>query len=104
GAALRARSHAAARGRSLAGLFSGCLSRRHAAGLAAQRLVLWRPDAAAEDLHCMPAPAGGGSATGGAARGLRPSRAGARATPMNPALVSPTQEDEQGILSATLRQ
>src|SRR5207247_2468201 len=27
-----------------------------------------------------------------------------RATPMNPALVSPTREDEQGILSAALRQ
>src|SRR5213076_2025722 len=52
----------------------------------------------------MPASAGRGSATGGAAGRLRASRAGGRATPMNPALVSPTREDEQGILSAALRQ
>src|SRR5207253_5316155 len=95
--------HAAARGRSLAGLFSGCLSRRHAAGLAAQRVVLWRPDAAPEDLYRVPAPAGRGAATGGAAGRLRASRTRGRAPPMNPALVSPTGADERDVLSAALR-
>src|SRR5204863_219337 len=80
-----------------------CLSRRHAAGLAAQRVVLWRPDADAEDLHRMPAPAGRGSATGGAAGRLRASRTRGRAPPMNPALVSPTGPHERDVLSAALR-
>src|SRR5256885_976118 len=48
--------------------------------------------------------AGGGPGPAGGAGGLRPSRTRGCATPMNPALVSPTREDEQGILRATLRQ
>src|SRR5439155_1645575 len=103
GATLRARSHAPARGRPVARLLSGRLSRRHAGGLAAQCVLLPRPDAAAEDLHRLPAPAGRGSAAGGAARRLRAGRTRGRATPMNPALVSPTRDDEQDVLSAALR-
>src|SRR5207244_9901553 len=61
------------------------------------------PDAAAKDLHRLPAPAGRGSAAGGAARRLRAGRSRGRATPMNPALVSPTRDDEQDVLSAATR-
>src|SRR5438477_6615203 len=51
----------------------------------------------------MPAPAGRGSATGGAAGRLRASRTRGRAPPMNPALVSSTGADERDVLSAALR-
>src|SRR5439155_559665 len=81
----------------------GRLSRRHAGGLAAQRVVLSRPDAAPEDLYRVQAPAGRGAATGGAAGRLRASRTRGRAPPMNPALVSPTGADERDVLSAALR-
>src|SRR5207249_2929232 len=103
GATLHAGSHAAARGRPLAGLLPGRLSRRDAGGLAAQRVVLPRPDAAPEDLYRVPAPAGRGAATGGAAGRLRASRTRGRAPSMNAALVSPTGADERDVLSAALR-